>query len=279
MAADLLTELLAGALDDAAQRRAERPLAEVERAALAAAPPLDAFAALAPAAGVRIIAEVKRASPSRGSLAEIPDPAALATAYEAGGASAISVLTEGRRFKGTLDDLAAVRRRVALPVLRKDFIGEAYQVFEARAAGADLVLLIVAALEQPVLAELHALITELGMTALVEAHSAEEVQRGLEVGARVLGVNARDLSTFELDKTLFGRLAEAIPAGVVKVAESAVLGPDDVAAYRADGADVVLIGEALVTGDPVANLGRFLEAGSFAAGGPAHPAAVAGEPR
>jgi indole-3-glycerol phosphate synthase len=146
--------------------------------------------------------------------------------------------------------------------LRKDFIAEPYQVFEARAADADLVLLIVAALSQPVLQQLHALILELGMTPLVEAHSADEVERALDVGASIVGINARDLSTFELDRDLFGTLADRIPSGVIRVAESAVKDPADVAHYRAAGADVVLIGEALVTGDdPVATLASFLEAG------------------
>jgi indole-3-glycerol phosphate synthase len=239
-----------------------RSLADVEADALAAPAPRDALAALAPADRVKIIAEVKRASPSRGSLAEIRDPAGLAVSYQTGGASAISVLTEQRRFGGSLDDLRDVRAAVDVPVLRKDFIAEPYQVFEARAAGADLVLLIVAALEQPVLAELYRLIGELGMTALVEAHSAGEVDRALEVGAQLVGVNARDLTTFQLDRDLFGTLAGSIPSGVIRVAESAVTSPADVAHYREAGADVVLIGEALVTGDdPVTTLETFLAAG------------------
>lgn len=258
----MLAELVAGAVDDAARRRAVRSLAEVEQIALGRPAPRDALAALAPADRVTVIAEVKRASPSRGRLADIPDPAALAVSYQTGGASAISVLTEGRRFGGSLADLTEVRASVDLPVLRKDFIAEPYQVFESRAADADLVLLIVAALDQTRLGELHALILELGMTALVETHSAEEVDRAVDVGAQLVGVNARDLSTFELDTTLFGRLADRIPAGVVRVAESAVAVPADVARYRAAGADVVLIGEALVTtGDPVTTLASFLEAG------------------
>lgn len=239
-----------------------RGLADVEADALAAPAPRDALAALAPADRVKIIAEVKRASPSRGSLAEIRDPAGLAVSYQTGGASAISVLTEQRRFGGSLDDLRDVRAAVDVPVLRKDFIAEPYQVFEARAAGADLVLLIVAALEQPVLAELYQLIGELGMTALVEAHSALEVDRALEIGAQLVGVNARDLTTFQLDRDLFGTLAGSIPSGVIRVAESAVTSPADVAHYREAGADVVLIGEALVTGDdPVTTLESFLAAG------------------
>lgn len=239
-----------------------RSFAEVEADALAAPAAHDALAALAPADRVKIIAEVKRASPSRGSLAEIRDPAGLAVSYQTGGASAISVLTEQRRFGGSLDDLRDVRAAVEVPVLRKDFIGDPYQVLEARAAGADLVLLIVAALEQPVLAELYHLIGELGMTALVEAHSAAEVDRALEIGAQLVGVNARDLTTFQLDRELFGTLAGSIPSGVIRVAESAVTSPADVAHYREAGADVVLIGEALVTGDdPVTTLESFLAAG------------------
>jgi indole-3-glycerol phosphate synthase len=254
----MLADLTAGAVEDAEARAAVRPLAEVERAALAQTPALDALAALAPADRVKIIAEVKRASPSRGDLAAIPDPALQARLYEQGGASAISVLTEERRFKGSLADLEAVKAAVGIPVLRKDFIATPYQVFEARAAGADLALLIVAALDQQLLARLHALMLELGMTPLVETHSADEVARAADVGARLVGVNARNLSTFDLDRDLFGRLADSIPAGAVKVAESAVLAPADVARYRAAGADVVLIGEALVTGDPVATLNAFL---------------------
>jgi indole-3-glycerol phosphate synthase len=254
----VLAELVAGALADASDRRAAVSLTQVEAAALSRAPALDVLAALAPADRVKIIAEVKRASPSRGALADIPDPAALAASYETGGASAISVLTEGRRFGGSLADLELVRSTVSLPVLRKDFISDPYQVFEARAAGADLVLLIVAALEQPLMQELFDLIGELGMTALVETHSAEEVERALDVGASIVGVNARNLSTFGLDRELFGSLADSIPSGVIRVAESAVKTPADVAHYRAAGADVVLVGEALVTnGDPIATLKEF----------------------
>lgn len=262
----MLADLTAGAVQDAEQRAESQPLEEIERRALAQPAARDALAALAPSDRVKIIAEIKRASPSRGDLAGIPDPAHQARLYEQGGASAISVLTEGRRFKGSLDDLVAVRDAVSVPVLRKDFIATPYQVFEARAAGADLVLLIVAALETPVLTELHRLILDLGMTPLVETHSAAELDTALELGARLVGVNARDLKTFDLDRELFGRLAPTIPDGVVKVAESAVLAPADVARYRAAGADVVLIGEALVTGDPVATLRSFLAAEDAAGG-------------
>jgi indole-3-glycerol phosphate synthase len=254
----VLNDLVAGALRDASERRALRSIAEVEAAAIARVPAIDALEALAPSQRVRIIAEVKRASPSRGPLADIPDPAALAVSYETGGASAISVLTERHRFSGSLADLEAVRDAVRIPVLRKDFIAEPYQVLEARAAGADLVLLIVAALDQPTLSSLFELTRQLGMTALVETHGAEEVSRALDIGAGLVGVNARDLSTFELDQDLFGRLAGHIPSGVIRVAESAVKTAADVAHYREAGADVVLVGEALVTGDPVRTLTEFL---------------------
>jgi indole-3-glycerol phosphate synthase len=255
----VLSDLVAGAIADASERRAARSLSAVQSDALARPAALDAIQALSPADRVKIIAEVKRASPSRGALADIPDPAALASSYEHGGASAISVLTEGRKFQGSLADLEAVRAAVSLPVLRKDFIAEPYQVFEARAAGADLVLLIVAALAQKPMQELFDLIGQLGMTALVETHSADEVSRALDLGASIIGVNARNLSTFELDPDLFGSLADSIPTGVIRVAESAVKSPADVAHYRSAGADVVLVGEALVTGgDPVATLGEFL---------------------
>ena len=254
----MLSELVTGALQDASERRAARSLSEVEAAALSRPPAIDALEALAPADRVKIIAEVKRSSPSRGALADIPDPAALAVSYETGGASAISVLTEGRRFGGSLADLEAVRDAVRVPVLRKDFIADPYQVLEARASGADIVLLIVAALDQSTLSSLFDLSTQLGMTALIETHSADEVSRALEIGAGLIGVNARDLSTFELDQDLFGSLADQIPAGVIRVAESAVKTAADVAHYRGAGADVVLVGEALVTGDPVRTLAEFL---------------------
>jgi indole-3-glycerol phosphate synthase len=254
----VLDELVAGAVSDAEARRQTLSQAAVEKAALAAAPALDAVTFLAPAERVKIIAEVKRASPSRGPLATIADPAALASSYESAGASAVSVLTEGRKFLGSLDDLVDVRAAVSIPVLRKDFIALDYQVYEARAAGADLVLLIVAALDQVTLQRLHDLITSLGMTPLVETHNAEEVARALDLGASVVGVNARNLSTFELDQNLFGTLADSIPSGVIRVAESAVKTAADVAHYRRSGADVVLVGEALVTGDPARTLEEFL---------------------
>jgi indole-3-glycerol phosphate synthase len=221
-------------------------IAAAERAA-AALDPLPRFAA----AGLAVIAEVKRASPSKGALAEIPDPAVLAAEYAAGGAAAISVLTERRRFGGSLQDLRLVREAVTLPVLRKDFIVDEYQLYEARAAGADLALLIVAALTQSSLRGLLELGRGLGLTLLVEAHTDDEVRRGIDAGARLIGVNNRNLKTLQVDLSQFERLAGLIPAGVVKVAESGILTPADAERMRSAGADVVLVGEALVrTGDP-----------------------------
>jgi indole-3-glycerol phosphate synthase len=218
------------------------------------------------AEGVAVIAEVKRASPSKGAIAPIADPAALATEYESGGAAVISVLTEQRRFGGSLEDLVAVRRAVDVPVLRKDFIVSAYQLWEARAHGADLVLLIVAALEQNALVSLAERAQSLGLTPLVECHTVEEVQRAVDAGAGIIGVNARDLHTLEVDREVFRRLVPHIPAGVVRVAESGVRGPHDVIDYARAGADAVLVGESLVTGrDPRSAVADLVAAG-------AHPA-------
>ena len=255
----MLADLTAGAVADAAQREDHLPLVTLERFAATATPALDAQAFLRRGDTVKVIAEVKRASPSRGDLADIADPAALARIYEQAGASAISVLTEGRKFKGSLDDLRAVRASVSVPVLRKDFIATPYQVFEARAAGADLVLLIVAALEPETLKNLFELGRELGMGVLVETHSLTEVKFAVDLGAEIIGVNARDLTTFELDRELFGRVAGHIPTATIRIAESAVRSAEDVAHYRSAGADVVLVGEALVTNDPLLTLTSFLE--------------------
>ncbi len=259
----VLHDLTNGSVADAQAREKLRPLDEVKADAARARPVRDALLALAPADGVKIIAEVKRKSPSRGELAEIPDPVAQALRYQEGGASAVSVLTEERKFGGNLSDLEAVSGAVFLPVLRKDFIATEYQVYEARAAGADMVLLIVAALEAETLRQLYELTLELGMTPLVETHSAEEVESAIALGAKLIGINARNLNTLELDRDLFGTLVGGIPAEAIAIAESAVLVEDDVRHYREAGADVVLIGEALVTSDPQDTLTSFLAAGAY----------------
>jgi indole-3-glycerol phosphate synthase len=242
----VLDEIIAGVREDVEARQRLVPLEEIKKLATVAVAPRDAYAALRQP-GVGVIAEVKRSSPSKGTLAEIPDPAELAAEYAAGGARCVSVLTEGRWFGGSLDDLAAVRARIDIPVLRKDFIVSTYQVHEARAWGADLVLLIVAALEQKVLSGLLDRIESLGMTALVEVHTEEEADRALEAGARVIGVNARDLRTLEVDRSAFERIAPGMPNNVVKIAESGVRGPLDLIRYASSGADAVLVGEGLVT--------------------------------
>ncbi len=242
----VLDDLLVGVRVDVAQRQDRCPQAQVKAQAARCAPALDAISALS-APGVGVIAEVKRASPSRGQLATITDPAALARDYADGGARVISVLTEGRRFGGSLDDLDAVRRAVDIPVLRKDFIVTAYQVHEARAHGADLCLLIVAALDQNTLVGLLERVESLGMTALVEVHDEDEADRALAAGARVIGINARNLRTLDIDRSIFERIAPGLPSHVVTVAESGVRGTHDLLAYAAAGADAVLVGEGLVT--------------------------------
>lgn len=234
----------------------------VKALAKSAPDPLNA-AALLRDSGIAVIAEVKRASPSRGALAEITDPAELAVAYELGGARVISVLTEQRRFHGSLADLDAVRAAVKIPVLRKDFIVGPYQIHEARAHGADVILLIVAALDQTALVSLLDRAESLGMTALVEVHTEEEADRALEAGASVIGVNARNLKTLEVDRNCFARIAPGLPSNVIKVAESGIRGPADLLAYAGAGADAVLVGEGLVTsGDPRAAVADLVTAGA-----------------
>jgi indole-3-glycerol phosphate synthase len=260
----VLDEIIAGVREDLDARVAAVPLSAVQRRAEQAPAALDGEAALR-APGLSLIAEVKRRSPSKGDLAAISDPAALAGAYQAGGAAAVSVLTEERRFSGSLADLDAVRAAVTIPVLRKDFIVSDYQLWEARAHGADLVLLIVAALPQADLGRLRALAGSLGMTALVEVHDEEDTARALDAGATVLGVNARNLKTLEVDTSTFARLAPLIPATCVRVAESGIRGPQDAASYAAQGADAVLVGEALVVGgDPSAAARGLVAAGASA---------------
>ena len=261
----VLDDILAGVREDVAAREALLPLNEVKAAALDARPARDALAALR-APGVGVIAEVKRRSPSKGDLAEIPEPATLARQYEAGGARVVSVLTERRRFGGSLADFDAVRAAVDVPMLCKDFVVSSYQVLEARAHGADLVLLIVAALEQNALVGLLERVESLGMAALVEVHTEAEADRALDAGASIIGVNARDLTTLDVDRSTFERIAPGLPSEVVKVAESGVRGPHDLISYAAAGADAVLVGEGLVTaGDARQAVADLVTAG-------AHPA-------
>jgi indole-3-glycerol phosphate synthase len=261
----VLDEILEGVRADLAARERAVPLDHLKEAAGKAPAPRNCIAALK-GGDVAVIAEVKRASPSKGALAAIADPAALAMDYEAGGARVISVLTEPRRFGGSLDDLAAVREAVQVPVLRKDFIVSSYQLWEARAYGADVVLLIVAALEQNALVSLVERAVSIDLVPLVEVHTEEELDRAVEAGARVLGVNARNLATLEVDRGVFGRLAPRVPEGIIKIAESGIRGPHDLLAYAAAGADAVLVGESLVTGkDPRSAVADLVTAGSHPA--------------
>ena len=263
----VLDDIIAGVLDDLKEREDRVPLSCVKEMEQAVPEAKDALGVLRNRDGaVKIISEVKRSSPSKGALADIPDPAALASMYEAGGASVVSVLTEQRRFHGSLADLDAVRAAVDIPVLRKDFIVTPYQIHEARAHGADLVLLIVAALEQSALVSLLERTRSLGMEALVETHSCLEALRALEAGASIIGVNARNLKTLEVNRSTVEQVIDVIPQNVVAVAESGVAKAHDVFEYAKWGADAVLVGEALVTsGDPRSSIQDMVSAGQHPA--------------
>lgn len=261
----VLDDILAGVRADLAERQSRVSLDELKARAATRPPCRNAIPVLR-GDSVAVIAEVKRSSPSKGALATIADPAALAADYEMGGAAVISVLTEQRRFGGSLDDLVAVRLAVDVPVLRKDFIVSSYQLWEARVHGADLALLIVAALDQNALVSLVERAHSLGLVPVVEVHTVEEVSRAVDAGATVIGVNARDLTTMRVDRGLFARIAPYIPDHVVRIAESGVRGPHDVIEYARAGADAVLVGESLVTGrDPRSAVADLVAAG-------AHPA-------
>jgi indole-3-glycerol phosphate synthase len=261
----VLDEILEGVRADLTARQRAVPLDGLKEAA-GKAPAARNVVAAFKGGDVAVIAEVKRASPSKGALAAIADPASLAMDYEAGGARVISVLTEPRRFGGSLEDLAAVREAVQVPVLRKDFIVSSYQLWEARAYGADMVLLIVAALEQNALVSLVERALSIDLVPLVEVHTEDELDRALDAGARILGVNARNLATLEVDRSVFGRLAPRVPDGIIKIAESGIRGPHDLLAYAAAGADAVLVGESLVTGkDPRSAVADLVTAGSHPA--------------
>ncbi len=260
----VLDDIIVGVRQKLAEREAVVPMEQIKQMALDAQPPMDVISALRDGPGaVSIIAEIKRRSPSKGALGDIPDPAALAQVYEQGGAAMISVLTEELRFNGSLEDLRAVKAAVNIPVLRKDFIVTPYQVHEARANGADAILLIVAALEQPALVSLIERARSLGMTPLVEAHSRLEVFQALEAGAEVVGVNARNLKDLSVDRRSVEETLDAIPADVVAVAESGVRSGRDVRDYALAGADAVLVGEALVTArSPLEQISDMVSAGS-----------------
>jgi indole-3-glycerol phosphate synthase len=261
-----LKDILANVRAGLSVRQARVGLEELKRSAEKARPPRDAIAALSQP-GVSVIAEVKRASPSKGHLADIDDPAALARQYVAGGASMVSVLTEPTKFEGSIEDLAAVANSVEVPVVCKDFILTSYQLWEARAAGADVALLIVAALDQNALVALIERAKSIGLTPLVEVHDVAELGRALEADAPMIGINARNLHSLEISRDSVVRLAPKVPSELITVAESGIRGPHDLLSYAYAGVDAVLVGQSLVTSaDPQAMVQELVTAG-------AHPAA------
>jgi len=257
----ILDDILARTRVDLAARQARVPAAEVEAAARAQGQARGLASALRRPGRTTCIAEIKRRSPSAGWIREGADVVAIARAYAAAGASALSVLTDEPFFGGSLDDLRRVRAAVDLPILRKDFMVDRYQVAEARAAGADAILLIVSALGDDQMAELLDAAGEHGLDVLVEAHDAGEVERAVRLGAQIIGVNNRDLKTFTMDRDLAARLRPQIPAGRVVVAESGIRDAADVQRMRRAAIDAVLVGETLMRApDPGAALGALLAA-------------------
>jgi indole-3-glycerol phosphate synthase len=257
-ASPFLARAVADAGAASERRAAALPLAEL-RARVAGLPPARPFRAALGGRGTAVIAEVKRRSPAKGALREDLDPAALAAAYARGGAAAVSVLTEPLHFAGSPEDLRAARAAVALPVLRKDFVTVPYQVWEARAWEADAVLLIVAALSPALLDDLLAEAAAAGLEALVEVHSEEEASAAAGAGAGLVGVNARDLATLQVDQGRLARVAHALPPGATVVAESGIGSRADVQAAAAAGAHAVLVGESLVrSDDPATTLAALL---------------------
>lgn len=257
----VLDDILVGVKVDLADRKSRVDIGRLRELVDDMAPARDGQAALS-VPGMSVIAEVKRRSPSKGDLADIADPAALAADYAAGGAAWISVLTEERRFAGSLADLDAVRAVVEVPVLRKDFVVEPYQVWEARAHGADCILLMVSVLTPHELEAHIQLVDTLGMTALVEVHDADEAAIAESVGARVVGINARNLKTLDVDLATFGRVVDAVDFADVIVAESGIFTVEDVHMVAEQGADAILVGEALVrSGDPRSAVSALLTGG------------------
>ena len=252
----VLDSIIEGVREDLAARRGS--LGALHERIDAQAPALDAHTFLS-RNEMNVIAEVKRSSPSKGDLAPITDPAALAEKYQEAGAAAVSVLTEQRRFGGSLADLDAVRSRIEIPVLRKDFMVDEYQFLEARAHGADIVLLIVAALSMSQLKDFYDLATELGMASLVEVHTQSELESAMDISPRIVGVNSRNLKTLEVSASVFEELIPAIPSSVIRVAESGISTYADVAQAQKAGATAILVGESLVkSGDPISAMRELL---------------------
>ena len=252
----MLDLIIEGVREDLAARRGS--LGALHERIDAQAPALDAHTFLS-RNEMNVIAEVKRSSPSKGDLAPITDPAALAEKYQEAGAAAVSVLTEQRRFGGSLADLDAVRSRIEIPVLRKDFMVDEYQFLEARAHGADIVLLIVAALSKSQLKDFYDLATELGMASLVEVHTQSELESAMDISPRIVGVNSRNLKTLEVSASVFEELIPAIPSSVIRVAESGISTHAEVAQAQKAGATAILVGESLVkSGDPISAMRELL---------------------
>ena len=251
-----LSEIIEGVLADVNNRLV--PISILEKQ-LDQAPVLrDVYSALSKK-GLSLIAEVKRSSPSKGALATISNPVELANSYQAGGAEIISILTEERRFKGSISDLVSVRSAVSIPVLRKDFIVTEFQVYESRIIGSDLLLLIVAGLSKSQLKDYFQLATGLGMQVLVEVHDLSEVELALEIDSKIIGVNCRNLKTLEIDKTAFDLILPRLPENVLKVAESGISTRDEVEKIESLGADAILVGETLVkSGNPVHTIKELL---------------------
>ena len=252
----VLDSIIEGVREDLAARRGS--MGALHERIDAQAPALDAHSFLS-RNEMNVIAEVKRSSPSKGNLAPITDPAALAEKYQEAGAAAVSVLTEQRRFGGSLADFDAVRSRIDIPVLRKDFMVDEYQFLEARAHGADIVLLIVAALSKSQLKDFYDLATELGMASLVEVHTQSELESAMDISPRIVGVNSRNLKTLEVSASVFEELIPAIPSSVIRVAESGISTRADVAQAQKAGATAILVGESLVkSGDPISAMRELL---------------------
>ncbi len=254
----MLQALFEASLEASNSREKAVSRSDLEKLCEALDPAVDSLKALAPSSKMKLIAEIKRSSPSKGFLAEIPDSQALGLGYEGAGAHAISVLTEETGFSGSLEDLKKVSSAVSIPTLRKDFISNEYQILEARAAGASMVLLILAHLSESEYRDLFAFARSIGLEPLVETHSQREIQVAAESGARLIGINTRDLETFRTDIGLFESLAAELPKGCIRIAESSVKNVGDVERYRNAGADCVLVGEALVTGDWKSLIPQFI---------------------